>query len=43
MDWSYLFASTYIYRLLRQEVKDTLQKYNAEAIQNLSPQEICMK
>ena len=33
MDWTYLFASTYIYKLLSREVKDALQKYNAEAIQ----------
>ena len=31
MDWFYVHAS--IYKLLSQEVKNALQKYNAEAIQ----------
>ena len=33
----------HIYKLLSQMAKDALQKYNAEAIQSLSPQEIYMK
>ena len=33
MDWSYIFARTYIYKLLSQVAKDSLQKYNVEAIQ----------
>ena len=38
-----IYLPAHIYKLLSQEVKDALQKYNAEAIQKLSPQEICMK
>ena len=33
MDWSYILARTYIYKLLSQQAKDALQKYNVEAIQ----------
>ena len=33
MDWFYIFARIYIYKLLSQEAKDALQKYNVEAIQ----------
>ena len=39
-----IYLPTHIYKLLSQEVKDALQKYNAEAIQKfLSLQEIYMK
>ena len=38
-----IYLPAHIYKLLSQEVKDALQNYNAEAIQKLSPQEICMK
>ena len=33
MDWSYIFARTYIHNLLSKEANDALQKYNVEAIQ----------
>ena len=32
MDWSYLLARTF-YKVLSQEAKDALQKYNMESIQ----------
>ena len=38
-----IYLPAHIYKLMSQEVKDALQKYNAEAIQKLSPQEIYMK
>ena len=38
-----IYLPAHIYKLLSQEVKDALQKYNAEAIQSLSPQEIYVK
>ena len=38
-----IYLPAHIYKLLSQQVKDALQKYNAEAIQKSSPQEICMK
>ena len=38
-----IYLPGHIYKLLSQEVKDALHEYNVEGIQNLSPQEICMK
>ena len=35
-----IYLPGHIYKLLSQEAKDALQKYNVEAIQNLRPQEI---
>ena len=38
-----IYLPAHIYKLLSQEVKDALQKYNVEAIQKLNLQEIFMK